>query len=73
MTPRGGAREGAGRPSTDPDQRRSETIRVRLTQGEVNELGALALDEPLSSYIRTLIQRHLARARRRAAREGDRS
>jgi hypothetical protein len=58
---RGGPRPGAGRPSKPTDERQSERVLVSLTPEEKRALAAAAGEEPLGSYVRQLLVRHLAR------------
>lgn len=65
MAPRGGPREGAGRPPLPEDEQRRQVLRVRLTDAELEALEAAAADagEALSAYARRVLVRHLNRRR----------
>ena len=54
---------GAGRKPKPVSEKQSEVISVKLTRGERQKLEDAAGDATLSSYVRRLILRHLARRR----------
>ena len=58
---RGGRRPGAGRPPKPTDEKQSERILVSLTPEEKRVLEEAAGEEPLGSYLRRLLVRHLVR------------
>lgn len=61
---RGGARPGAGRPPKPVNERQRHSVTAKLSDEELRELKRAAKDEPLGSYVRSLIVRHLVRRRR---------
>ena len=61
---RGGARVGAGRPPKSPEAKQGHGVTINLTESEHTGLLRLIGDEPLASYLRRLVLRHLARQRR---------
>jgi hypothetical protein len=63
---RGGPR--TGRPPKSPEEKQGETVFVRFTRPEREALEAAADGLPLATYLRRLVLRHLAAARRARAR-----
>lgn len=57
----GGRRAGAGRKPKPPGEKQAWHIQVSLTEAEYEALADAAQDEPLASYIRRVLLRHLAR------------
>jgi hypothetical protein len=48
-----------GRPPKDPAEKLGERVMVNLTQAEAAALRKAAGEEPLGSYLRRLVVRHL--------------
>jgi hypothetical protein len=61
---RGGPRMGSGRPRKPASEKQRHSVAASLTNAEYRELGEAAGREPLGTYLRRLILRHLARRRR---------
>ena len=61
---RGGPRVGAGRKPKPAHEKKGHAVTVNLTEAEHSELRSAAAREPLGTYLRRLILRHLARRRK---------
>ena len=61
---RGGPRMGSGRPRKPATEKQRHSVAASLTDTEYRELGEAAGQEPLGTYLRRLILRHLARRRK---------
>ena len=61
---KGGARKGAGRKPGPPEARRSQSISVRFSVRELRHFEAAAGDVPVSTFLRTLALRFLARRKK---------
>lgn len=61
---RGGVRPGAGRKPKPVEQKQRNRVTLLLTDDELHELDAAAGTEPLGTYARLVILRHLARRRK---------
>ena len=61
---KGGARKGAGRKPGPPEARRSQSISVRFTVRELRHLRAAAGDAPVSTFLREIALRFLARRKK---------
>lgn len=61
---RGGPRVGAGRPRKEASEKQERTVSASFTEIEYRELENAAGREPLGTYVRRLILRHLARRRK---------
>ena len=55
---------GAGRKPKPASEKQSRLVMVSLTPDEHRGLREAASDEPIGTYVRRLIQRHLARRRK---------
>ena len=57
-------RPGAGRKPKPRDQKQGHTVASSFTDAERAELAQAAGDEPLGTYVRRVVLRHLARRKR---------
>lgn len=63
---KGGVRRGAGRkPYSDPSKVRSTRIVFALTESEAAKVKRAAGKEPVSSFVRDIVLKHLAAKRRK--------
>jgi len=58
------ARRGVGRPPKPPGEKQDQAIMAKFTPSERAALEAAAGGEPLGTYLRRLVLRHLARRRK---------
>ena len=58
---KGGPRIGAGRKPLPPEQKQRHRVVAMLTDAEFEALDAATGEQPLGTYVRRLILRHLAR------------
>lgn len=58
---KGGARVGAGRRPRPPEEKQANRVVVKLTDDELAALEAAAGEEPLATYARRVLLRHLRR------------
>ena len=58
---KGGRRPGAGRKPLPPEIALRNRVVLKLTDGEHAQLVEAAGDEPLATYVRRVLVRHLAR------------
>lgn len=65
VSKKGGRRVGAGRKRKPVQEKTRNRVGLGFTDAEIAELREHALDEPLASYIRRLVLKHLERMRRR--------
>ena len=61
---RGGPRVGSGRPRKKASTKQRHGIGLTVTGAEFRQLEDLADGEPLGTYVRRLVLRHLARKRK---------
>ena len=62
---KGGARKGSGRKPKPPEERKSQSVGVRFTKGEHQALEDAAAGRRVSSLLRDLALRFLARRRKK--------
>ena len=65
VSKKGGWRPGSGRKSKPLDEKTRNRVGLGFTDAEISELREHALDEPLATYIRRLVLKHLERKRRK--------
>ena len=61
---KGGARKGAGRKPKAPEERKVHSVGVRFTEDERQALEEAADGKPVSTLLRTLALRYLARRKK---------
>ena len=61
---KGGARKGAGRKPKSPEKRRNQSLSVGFTVRELRHLRAAAGDVPVSTFLREIALRFLARRKK---------
>ena len=69
VSKKGGARAGAGRKPSPSHLKQGNRVVLMLTDVEIEQLVKAADDEPLATYARRVLVRHLVQRSRRLVRE----